>query len=318
MALSTPPTAPQRGDRATFASRVDAFITWLIGFVSELNIFSANLSTLAAGGAYAIPFTFATSGAGNGGKLTWPNYSGPLYFDTTDARGKSTVQLLASIMSSTTPIKAYLRFCKANDPGSWVVMAVTGFTQFANYGTVTATFIDSAGSIVPNDSILVYLDRVGDKGDPGSLTQVLWVRDEKASGTTGGSAGAGTSVTRTLNTVKKNTISGASLSGNQVGLPAGTYRATAFAPANNVGPHQAYLYNVTDAATQVVGTNAYAGGSTISTHSVIGEAEFTLSASKVFEIRHWTNTGTASTGLGNAVSSGQGEVYTQLFIEKVA
>ena len=53
-------------------------------------------------------------------------------------------------------------------------------------------------------------------------SQLLHVRDEKASGTDGGTSANGI-VDRDLNTVKVNEITGASLSSNQITLPSGTY-----------------------------------------------------------------------------------------------
>jgi hypothetical protein len=108
------------------------------------------------------------------------------------------------------------------------------------------------------------------------------------------------------------------VSSNQITLPAGTYRVSFAAPAYNVAGHQAYLYNVTDAATAISGSTAYASGSSVQTESGVRGTEIVLTASKVFELRHWTTTNTAGSGLGLMASSGQGEVYAQVFIEKVA
>jgi hypothetical protein len=329
--LTLPPTAPQRGDRATFASRVDAFITWLINFVSELLALVANLNSIAAGGAYSIPYVLDFTSTGTGdpgpGKLRFNNptqsSSTGLFVNLIGADGVDWTSVLGTFDDSTSMVKGIIRLTKAGDPSKFLLFsidAVTGTGSAPGWRSVSITNVgaSSPSPFVNDDMVMLFFQRTGDKGDAGSLTSVLWVRDEKASGQTGGTAGAGTFVTRTLNTIKKNSISGASVASNQITLPAGTYRFTAFAPAFNVSQHQAYLYNVTDAVTQVVGTNAYVGASTVATQSVVGEAEFVLSASKVFEVRHWTNTGTASTGLGNAVNSGQGEVFTQVFIEKVS
>ncbi len=53
--------------------------------------------------------------------------------------------------------------------------------------------------------------------------QILHIRDEKTSGTTGDTYTAGVETAHTLNTVKTNTLVGSSLSANQVVLPGGTY-----------------------------------------------------------------------------------------------
>ncbi len=59
------------------------------------------------------------------------------------------------------------------------------------------------------------------------------VRDEKASGSHGGTSVAGSFQTRVLNTSLTNEISGASLSSNQITLPSGTYYINARMPFYN-------------------------------------------------------------------------------------
>jgi hypothetical protein len=332
MALSTPPVAPQRGDRTTFASRVDAFITWLIGFVSELNIFSANMNSIAAGGAYAIPYTFSTSispvGYAAGGYLAFDNgtnaqTTATIWVDTKSAAGALiTAALNATVAGNNSAVKGQIRLVAVSDPSRWALFNVTAYSTYSTgyYGTFTVTPVDrsAAAPFSNNEQVQLHFQRTGDKGDAGSLTSVLWVRDEKASGAGGGTAAASSYTTRTLNTIKKNTISGASVASNQITLPAGTYRVSFSAPAYSVSGHQAYLYNVTDAATAISGSTAYVSGTSVQTESGVRGTEIVLTASKVFELRHWTNTNTAGTGLGLMASSGQGEVYAQVFIEKVS
>src|SRR5210317_2031503 len=75
-------------------------------------------------------------------------------------------------------------------------------------------------------------------------SQLLHVRDIKIYATDGGSAVVGTQ-TRDLNTVETNEISGASLSSNQITLPAGTYFIMATSPSYKTGNSKAVLHNVT-------------------------------------------------------------------------
>lgn len=144
----------------------------------------------------------------------------------------------------------------------------------------------------------------------------MMVRDEKAVGTAGGASVIGVQ-TRTLNTVSANTISGASLSSNQVTLPAGTYRVRGSAPSFTVDFCKAYLYNVTDAGIQIAGTSDDTGSDTYARSFV--EGRFTIAATKVFELRHYTGQVT-SNGLGKAVNQSAAgvEVYSQLEIIKEA
>lgn len=147
-------------------------------------------------------------------------------------------------------------------------------------------------------------------------TRLLHVRDEKASGTNGGTFTAGAARTRDLNQTKTNEISGASLAGNQITLPAGTYMIQASCPACDVTYHRAFLYNVTDSSDVVLGTSERITGSTVSNRSFI-QGKFTISSTKVFEIRHLCNNTGTTFGFGIATGLGT-EVYTEVLIWKVA
>lgn len=156
----------------------------------------------------------------------------------------------------------------------------------------------------------------GAAGAPGTTYLTLRVRDEKASGTGAGTAtGANATTTRTFNTTKTNTIPGASLAGNQVTLPAGTYEVDASAPALAASGHFAYLYCVTDSAVVVTGTSETAAASSSSNRSFV-KGEFTIASAKVYELRHYTTTSGAF--LGIATANGNVEVYSEAAFKKLA
>ena len=126
--------------------------------------------------------------------------------------------------------------------------------------------------------------------------QLLHVRDEKANGTAGGTNIAGVNI-RDLNTIKTNEITGASVSSNQITLPAGTYYIDGSAPTYRTGYGHVYLYNVTDSANEIYGYNDYANPTDGASRShVIGR--FTIASQKVFELRHYAHTAFATYGLG--------------------
>lgn len=153
-----------------------------------------------------------------------------------------------------------------------------------------------------------------------ALDQVLWVEDEKAANTNGGAFTAGSYVTRILNTIRKNTIPGASVSSNAITLSAGTYRITASAPANDVNRHKTRLRNTTDASTTIVGSSEFANGTAPNhqTRSML-QGEFTISAEKTLELQHRCETSeVGGFGLGVASNLGEPEIYASVFIEKIA
>ena len=146
--------------------------------------------------------------------------------------------------------------------------------------------------------------------------QILHLQDQKASGTQGGASSATTWNERTLNTTVVNTITGASLASNEITLPAGTYRVWATAPGGPpAGRQRLRLYNTADASEAVVGMNATDEGVVLSMPvSLFGS--FIIAAQKTFKLQHYTQTATATFGLGHQVGTGGVEIYANIWIWK--
>jgi hypothetical protein len=145
------------------------------------------------------------------------------------------------------------------------------------------------------------------------------LQDRKSQGATGGNSTSTTTHTRTLNTeVASATITGASLGSNQVTLPAGTYKVSAWATAyGNIGNMKLRLYNTTAAAYILEGASfagATSGGATMA-WTVPMHGIFTLASQGVLELRHYCQNAVTD-GLGKAVSQGT-EVYADLYFEEV-
>lgn len=141
------------------------------------------------------------------------------------------------------------------------------------------------------------------------------VSDRKNQGVDGGTFNAGAWRTRDLNTVHVNDIPGAALSANQITLLAGTYfviwRAPAFEAGAQIRYHQTRWYNVTDAATILNGSTASTSRG-IATDSV-GYAQFTIAATKVFQLQHIIDTTINTFGFGDAGNLAQ-ECYSHVNI----
>jgi hypothetical protein len=156
-------------------------------------------------------------------------------------------------------------------------------------------------------------------GGGGSLG-VLWVEDEKANNVDGGFATPGSYTARDLNTIRKNTITGASVASNVITLPAGTYRISARAPAFRVEDHKAKLRNTTDNTDTIVGSSEFSNDANQVSNASTMQGEFTIAATKNFELQHRydVNPATATEALGRANNYGEPEVYSSVFIERVA
>lgn len=162
-----------------------------------------------------------------------------------------------------------------------------------------------------------WLPLSGTSGGSGGALPLLHVRDEKASGTSGGSSVIGSWLARTLNTVKTNEITGASLASDTITLPAGTFEIDASSPSFGTRRYQTRLYNVTTAAALIYGTPGYGNdGSSGFTSRVRGQ--FTLSAPYDVRYEYRAERVQATNGLGLASGFGGVEVYAEVLIHQVS
>jgi hypothetical protein len=153
----------------------------------------------------------------------------------------------------------------------------------------------------------------------------LIIADQKAQNTPGGTFTSGAWRTRDLNTIARNTITGASLGANQITLPAGTYTVDWSAPASSdstdIDEHQTRLYDTTGAAVLVTGSSEsliQGASNTRASNRSMGVGEFTIGGSSVIELQHQCSVTSAGTnGFGSAVNLGV-EIYSMIRIRKVA
>lgn len=154
------------------------------------------------------------------------------------------------------------------------------------------------------------------------LRQFFHLQDQKSSGTAGQTISATTWTKRDLNTSVANTITGASVASSVITLPAGTYRVEIAASGGAVatsGVNKPRLRNTSDGSTALIGLSASNPSGTYPSaiqSPMVLRGLVTIAASKNFELQHYM---TLSGGaVGAAASSGEAEVYADVFIERIS
>lgn len=323
MAITTLPTPPSRSQsQSVFNTNMEAFFAALPQFTSDTNATQAAMTMIAAGTAFAIPYTFDTTitdADPGAGKLrlssATQNAATVIRAELVGSDAQNYAAVLADFVSSTNTVKGQIRLVKLGDATKWLTFNLTAMASPTGYKNITVTPIggSSAAPFVNGDSLVLLFTRAGDLG---ATSLILHVREQQTSGTNGGtSVSADKTQTRVINTTVINTIPGASLAGNTVTLPAGTYKFFGRAPSYQSGRSVANLFGTTDSNPTLIGSGAIS--SNTSCDSII-VGVFTIAASKSFTIRHYTQTGVAALGLGFAASvPSQVEIYTEAFFEKI-
>ena len=185
----------------------------------------------------------------------------------------------------------------------------------ADYTTAAGDILTVYAETTTQLEVAVY-PKSGLPANSSFLNNLLHVTDTRPSGTNGGDNANATWNVRTLQTVVVNEIDGASLSTNQITLPAGNYSIDASCVIfQNVGINRLRLRNITDAADELLGFSetASTGGDESSICLLAGR--FTLDGTKVLELNHYTAT-LRTNGLGVATSLGD-ELYANIFIRSL-
>lgn len=140
----------------------------------------------------------------------------------------------------------------------------------------------------------------------------------EASSADGGGNQASSNNQRTLNSTVVNQISGASVSSNDVTLPAGTYIIDGYANAFRVNRHFLRWYNVTDSSYIINGQSVFADVNNEVQNLATISGRFTISAQKLFALMHYTQTNNSQSnalGISSGVTTNH---YVNLRIWKVA
>lgn len=198
----------------------------------------------------------------------------------------------------------------------------TQLHELKGVASATDNFVPVAISGATNWQKLTAASLTGTGNSFGA--QLFHARDEKTSGTASQTLSANTWNTRNLTATTTNEISGASLSSNQIILPAGTYFVEALALAGNTvssPPHRLRIRNVTDSSTLVLGISsgsaAVNGGASITLDKAATiRGRFTISGTKTVELQHYAVNNSCNGG--QTLNMGQNEIFAEILLWKVA
>lgn len=165
-----------------------------------------------------------------------------------------------------------------------------------------------------------YIIGITDSGGGGTpyTPSIAILRDEKASGTNGGSSAASTWNNRTINTEVSDIKNIVTLASNQFTPIAGTYKIDVTAATHGGGGvHKLRLYNVTQDTVVSYGLNGR-GPTQSQAYPTTLKTIFTANGTDAYRIDHYTNAAVANTGLGFPTSiTGVNEIYLELVLEKI-
>jgi len=131
----------------------------------------------------------------------------------------------------------------------------------------------------------------------------MHVQDQKAYNVDGGTSIADAWTKRDLNTVIANDIQGATLSGNAVNLPAGTYYVEGEALGVTVGADSQLIGIFKDGVRTPLQSKSYSGATGITYDSKVSGV-VTLAVPGTIDLRYYFGIGNATIGLGKSNNSG--------------
>jgi len=144
---------------------------------------------------------------------------------------------------------------------------------------------------------------VDDNGGGAVDVNRLIIAYRAAAGTDGGDATSGARRALPLNNVIVDTIAGASLSSNQITLPAGTYRVRAVSTFYRTNHTRIYLEDVDSPTTLVESLSMFVRDQDFVNLAIPLDGRFTLAAEKTIELQYETQKTVTGNGLGTETSS---------------
>jgi hypothetical protein len=166
-------------DQPTFDVAMSYLVSNFPVFGAQFNAGVASFNAAAAGTAYAIPYTLSSStvdGDPTAGLIRLVGSGSQSATTVIDADllavgGADYTTILDTFDDSTSTIKGTIRLVKAGDPSKFLVFSVTGMSSPAGYRSISVAGIggSAASPFVGGDLLLLFFQRTGDAGPPGTI-----------------------------------------------------------------------------------------------------------------------------------------------------
>jgi hypothetical protein len=152
-----------------------------------------------------------------------------------------------------------------------------------------------------------------------NFSDIAIFNETQANGT-GGGASTTAFKKRTLNTTIVNNITGCSIASSVVTLAtAGTYYFRGLTPSYTAGGAKSKIRNTTASTDTALGQNVSSGSgaAAVSVSSQV-EGTITITATTNFELQSYEQSVVAGNGIGVTIGGSASEVYSTLFIQRIA
>ena len=151
-----------------------------------------------------------------------------------------------------------------------------------------------------------------------NFADIAVFNETQANNTAGGTFTSGSYQKRVLNTTVVNNITGCSIASSVVTLAAGTYYIRGVAPAYNVNANKVRLQNTTAGTTIRIGTVQRSASSDATGCNAVVETVVTFTGSTTIELQHRGETTVATQGFGVPCNFGDDEIFSSLYIARIA
>jgi hypothetical protein len=203
--------------------------------------------------------------------------------------------------------------------GTGVPVFATTVTRDAGFGGAGEKVLAEGQLCYLSDSNIVqYYDGAAWATVGPAATSTAIFNETQASNTNSGTSVANAWTKRILNTTNVNTITGCSIASSVITLAAGTYLITATSPHWQSNQVKIRLQNTTDSTTAIIGTSTYFATTSGTSSTTNLNGQFTITASKNFELQYYVKNAFTDEGLGiKSNITSISEVYAIIQIQKV-